>query len=57
MAREQIRRLPVAENGRLVGYLALGDLATQDRDREVGATLEEISYPDDQQRAKQATGR
>jgi CBS domain-containing protein len=50
MAREQIRRLPVAENGRLVGYLALGDLATQNRDRQVGETLEEISQPDDTQR-------
>jgi CBS domain-containing protein len=29
MAREQIRRLPVVEDGRLVGYLALGDLAAQ----------------------------
>ena len=45
MAREQIRRLPVAENGRLVGYLALGDLAAQNRDRQVGETLEEISQP------------
>ncbi len=45
MAREQIRRLPVAENGRLVGYLALGDLATQNRDKQVGETLEEISQP------------
>lgn len=47
MAREQIRRLPVAENGRLVGYLALGDLAAQNHDRQVGETLEEISQPTD----------
>ena len=46
MAREQIRRLPVVEGGRLVGYLALGDLATQNRDRQVGETLEGISQPD-----------
>src|SRR5262249_28454597 len=45
LAREQIRRLPVAEGGRLVGYLALGDLAMQNRDRQVGETLEEISRP------------
>jgi CBS domain-containing protein len=45
MARAQIRRLPVVENGRLVGYLALGDLALQDRDRRVGETLEQISEP------------
>src|SRR5262245_24376275 len=43
MARAQIRRLPVVEDGRLVGYLALGDLALQDRDRRVGETLEQIS--------------
>jgi CBS domain-containing protein len=45
MASEQIRRLPVVEDGRLIGYLALGDLATQNRDRQVGETLEEISEP------------
>jgi len=45
MARAQIRRLPVVEGGRLVGYLALGDLALQDRDRRVGETLEQISEP------------
>ena len=50
MAREQIRRLPVAENGRLVGYVALGDLAVQNRDRQVGETLEEISQPADTSR-------
>jgi CBS domain-containing protein len=47
MARAQIRRLPVVEGGRLVGYLALGDLALQDRDRRVGDTLEQISEPGD----------
>ena len=45
MARAQVRRLPVVEDGRLVGYLALGDLALQDRDRRVGETLEQISEP------------
>jgi CBS domain-containing protein len=45
MARAQIRRLPVVESGKLVGYLALGDLALQDRDRRVGETLEQISEP------------
>ena len=29
MAREQIRRLPVLENGRLCGMVSLGDLAVQ----------------------------
>jgi CBS domain-containing protein len=57
MAREQIRRLPVAENGRLVGYMALGDLATQDRDKQVGETLEEISQPADTLRNQSTSGR
>ncbi|GAA3330291.1 hypothetical protein GCM10020331_082240 [Ectobacillus funiculus] len=29
MARHQIRRLPVVENGQLVGMLSLGDLAIE----------------------------
>ena len=29
MGKEQIRRLPVVENGRLCGMVSLGDLATQ----------------------------
>jgi len=45
MAREQIRRLPVVEDGHLVGYLALGDIAVLDRDAKVGETLEQISEP------------
>ena len=45
MAREQIRRLPVVEDGRLVGYLAIADLALLDKDRQVGDALEQISQP------------
>ena len=45
MASKQVRRLPVVEGGRLVGYLALGDLAVQDKDKRVGDTLEHISEP------------
>jgi len=52
MAREQIRRLPVVENGSLVGYLALGDLAVLNRDAKVGETLEQISEP--AQRSREA---
>ena len=51
MAREQIRRLPVVEAGRLVGYLALGDLALQNKDKKVGETLEQISEPGGSQSA------
>jgi CBS domain-containing protein len=53
MAREQIRRLPVVEGGRLVGYLALGDLALQNKDQKVGDTLEQISEPSGAQNTMQ----
>jgi CBS domain-containing protein len=46
MGREQIRRLPIVENGRLVGMVAMADFALEsDREEEVEATLEEISQP------------
>ncbi len=46
MAREQIRRLPVVENGTLVGIVALGDVAVDSgRDKLSGETLEQISTP------------
>jgi CBS domain-containing protein len=46
MAREQIRRLPVVEGERLVGFLAIGDLATElNKDTVVGDALEKISEP------------
>jgi len=46
MAREQIRRLPVVEGERLVGFLAIGDLATElNKDTLVGDALEKISEP------------
>ena len=44
MAKEQIRRLPVVEDGRLVGMLSLGDLATEKvSDSSAGKALSEIS--------------
>ena len=44
MAREQVRRLPVLENGRLVGILSLGDLAVRpDYSMEAAEALSEIS--------------
>ena len=44
MAREQIRRLPVVEHGRVVGMLSLGDLSVNDRLKmEASACLSEIS--------------
>ncbi|KEK24199.1 CBS domain-containing protein [Bacillus gaemokensis] len=44
MARYRIRRLPVVENGRLIGMLALGDLAiNEEADDQAGFALSEIS--------------
>jgi CBS domain-containing protein len=44
MAARQIRRLPVVEDGRLIGMVSLGDIAVKHGDDEVtGETLEEVS--------------
>ena len=44
MGREQIRRLPVMENGRLCGMVSLGDLAIKEESNvEAGDALTEIS--------------
>ena len=44
MGREQIRRLPVMENGRLCGMISLGDLAKKgESSGEAGDALTEIS--------------
>jgi len=46
MADHQIRRLPVVDNNRIVGMVALGDLATQAKyDVELATTLGKISNP------------
>jgi CBS domain-containing protein len=46
MASKQIRRLPVVENGELVGMVAIGDLAVRDNyDDEAGQALSRISEP------------
>lgn len=44
MAKHKIRRLPVVENGHLVGVVAIGDLAVRDAFiQEAGEALNEIS--------------
>lgn len=44
MAREQVRRLPVVEDGRLVGMVSLGDLAKSGKcEAEVSRALTSIS--------------
>jgi CBS domain-containing protein len=44
MARRQIRRLPVVENGRLVGMVSLGDIAVKASDDQAGEALKEVSH-------------
>jgi len=46
MAQQQIRRVPVIENNRLVGMVSIGDLATNRwADTEAAEALTEISKP------------
>lgn len=46
MADVQIRRLPIVEDGKLIGIVSLGDLAvTEKLSDEAGQALEEISTP------------
>lgn len=46
MSNNQIRRVPVVENNKLVGMVALGDVATDAKfDTEVASALAEISKP------------
>jgi len=46
MASQQIRRLPVLDRKqRLVGILALGDIARRAKEKTTGQTLEDISRP------------
>jgi CBS domain-containing protein len=44
MASQQIRRLPVVDNGELVGIVSIGDLAVRDKfEDEAGQALSQIS--------------
>jgi CBS domain-containing protein len=45
MAERQVRRLPVVQDGRLVGLLAIGQVARRDDAEQTGETLKEISEP------------
>lgn len=45
MAQHQVRRLPVVEDGRLVGVVAQADVAHEAKDKVVGQVIEEISKP------------
>jgi CBS domain-containing protein len=43
MAQHQVRRLPVVEDGHLVGVLAQADVAQEAKEKDVGRVVEEIS--------------
>jgi CBS domain-containing protein len=45
MAKHQVRRLPVVEDGRLVGVIAQADIARLGKDERTGALVEELSQP------------
>ncbi|RKD31550.1 CBS domain-containing protein [Thermohalobacter berrensis] len=46
MAENQVRRLPVVENGKVIGMLSIGDLAVRDiYVNEAGSALSNISQP------------
>lgn len=50
MAQQQIRRLPVVENGKIVGMVSLGDLAVDNMsDEAAGEALSNISEPSEPQ--------
>jgi CBS domain-containing protein len=45
MARHRIRRLPVVEDGRLVGVVSQADVALGAKEARTGAVVEQISQP------------
>jgi CBS domain-containing protein len=49
MARHQVRRLPVVENGRLVGIVAQADIAISESEK-TGELVEAISEPSERER-------
>ena len=51
MARHQVRRLPVVENGRLVGIVAQADIALRENEKKTGELVEAISEPSEEDRS------
>src|ERR671935_200897 len=54
MARHQVRRLPVVENGRLVGMVAQADIALKQNER-TGELVGAISEPSEEERPAKRT--
>ena len=50
MARHQVRRLPVVENGRLVGIVAQADIALRENEKKTGGLVVAISEPSEEER-------
>jgi CBS domain-containing protein len=50
MSRHQVRRLPVVENGRLVGIIAQADIALGENEQKTGELVEAISEPSEEER-------
>jgi CBS domain-containing protein len=50
MARHQVRRLPVVEDGRLVGIVAQADIALTENEKKTGELVEAISEPSETER-------
>jgi CBS domain-containing protein len=50
MARHQVRRLPVVENGRLVGIVAQADIALSETGEKTGELVGAISEPSEGER-------
>jgi CBS domain-containing protein len=50
MARHQVRRLPVVQNGRLVGIVAQADVARTENEQKTGELVEAISEPSKEER-------
>jgi CBS domain-containing protein len=51
MARHQVRRLPVVEDGRLVGIVAQADIALRENETKTGELVEAISEPSEGERS------
>jgi CBS domain-containing protein len=50
MARHQVRRLPVVENGRLVGIVAQADVALKENEKRTGQLVGAISERSEEER-------
>jgi CBS domain-containing protein len=50
MARHQVRRLPVVENGRLIGIVAQADIALTEDEKKTGELVVAISEPSEAER-------